>query len=152
MRSQKEKKKANSRRIIHVSSLTTGSALQKQQEKVKNQQLKQDCILPDLQSSRTNSQSSKQVLLLGLLPRGCRPKSRSLPGRVEVIHPVVHACTTFWLTSTRITLTGVHRQFSQALFTKVEQIEVMRAWDRGYSYALLSYALFYSKGEKKKSM
>ena len=50
-----------------------------------------------------------RFLDLGLLPRGCTPKSRSLPGRVEVIQPVVRACTTFWLTSTRITLTRVHR-------------------------------------------
>ena len=53
--------------------------------------------------------AQNRFLDLGLLPRGCRPKSRSLPGRVEVIHPVVRACTTFWLTSTRITLTRVHR-------------------------------------------
>ena len=109
------KKKASSRRIriIHVSSLTTGSLLQKQQEKAKSQQLNQYCIGPDLQISRTKRfllQELKAVPLLGLLPRGCRPKSRSLPGRVEVIQPVVHACTTFWLTSTRITLTRVHRR------------------------------------------
>ena len=63
MRSQKKKKKrkANSRRIIHVSSLTTGSPLQKQQEKVKNQQLKQDCISPDLQSSRTKRFSLQEL-------------------------------------------------------------------------------------------
>ena len=54
--------------------------------------------------------AQSRFLDLGLLPRGCRPKSRSLPGRVEVIQPVVRACTTFWLTSTRITLTRVHRQ------------------------------------------
>ena len=53
--------------------------------------------------------AQNRFLDLGLLPRGCRPKSRSLPGRVEVIQPVVRACTTFWLTSTRITLTRVHR-------------------------------------------
>ena len=53
MRSHKERKEASSRPIFHVSSLTTGSPLQKQQEKVKNQQLKQDCISPDLQCSRT---------------------------------------------------------------------------------------------------
>ena len=54
--------------------------------------------------------AQNRFLDLGLLLRGCRPKSRSLPGRVEVIQPVVRACTTFWLTSTRITLTRVHRQ------------------------------------------
>ena len=53
--------------------------------------------------------AQNRFLDLGLLPRGCRPKSRGLPGRVEVIQPVVRACTTFWLTSTRITLTRVHR-------------------------------------------
>ena len=53
--------------------------------------------------------AQNRFLDLGLLLRGCRPKSRNLPGRVEVIHPVVRACTTFWLTSTRITLTRVHR-------------------------------------------
>ena len=54
--------------------------------------------------------AQNRFLDLGLLLRGCRQKSRSLPGRVEVIQPVVRACTTFWLTSTRITLTRVHRQ------------------------------------------
>ena len=54
--------------------------------------------------------AQNRFLYLGLLLRGCRPKSRSLPGRVEVIQPVVRACTTFWLTSTRITLTRVHRR------------------------------------------
>ena len=54
--------------------------------------------------------AQNRFLDLGLLLRGCRPKSRSLPGRVEVIQPVVRACTTFWLTSTRITLTRVHRR------------------------------------------
>ena len=53
--------------------------------------------------------AQSRFLDLGLPLRGCRPKSRSLPGRVEVIQPVVRACTTFWLTSTRITLTRVHR-------------------------------------------
>ena len=51
--------------------------------------------------------AQSRFLDLGLLLRGCRPKCRSLPGRVEVIQPVVRACTTFWLTSTRITLTRV---------------------------------------------
>ena len=55
--------------------------------------------------------AQSRFLDLGLLLRGCRPKSRSLPGRVEVIQPVVRACTTFWLTSTRITLTRVHRRW-----------------------------------------
>ena len=64
--------------------------------------------VPDWPSA-FHSESSKQVPLLGLLLRGCRPKSRPLPARVEVIQPVVRACTTFWLTSTRITLTRVHR-------------------------------------------
>ena len=52
--------------------------------------------------------AQSRFLDLGLPPRGCRPKSRRLPGRVEVlvIQPVVRACTTFWLTST---LTRVHR-------------------------------------------
>ena len=54
--------------------------------------------------------AQNRFLDLGLLLRGCRPKSRSLPGRVEVIQSVVRACTTFWLTSTRITLTRVHRR------------------------------------------
>ena len=53
--------------------------------------------------------AQNRFLDLGLLLRGCRPKSGSLPGRVEVIQPVERACTTFWLTSTRITLTRVHR-------------------------------------------
>ena len=43
-----KKKKRSSRQILHVSSLTTGSPLQKQQEKVKSQQLKQYCIKADL--------------------------------------------------------------------------------------------------------
>ena len=42
--------------------------------------------------------AQSRFLDLGWLIRGCRPKSRSLPGRVEVIRPVVRACTTFWLT------------------------------------------------------
>ena len=58
--------------------------------------------------------AQNRFLDLGLLLRGCRPKSRSLPGRVEVIQPVVRACTTFWLTSTRITLTRVHRQWGHS--------------------------------------
>ena len=37
--------------------------------------------------------AQNRFLDLGLLLRGCRPKSRSLPGRVEVIQPVVRACT-----------------------------------------------------------
>ena len=41
---KKWKKKAALVGFIHVSSLTTGSPLQKQQEKVKSQQLKQVCI------------------------------------------------------------------------------------------------------------
>ena len=53
--------------------------------------------------------AQNRFLDLGLLLRGCRPKSRSLPRREEVIQPVVRACTTFWLTSTRITLPRVHR-------------------------------------------
>ena len=151
---KKKRKKAALVGFIHVSSLTTGSPLQKQQEKVKSQQLKQVCISNILVSphqqtvlqsnsllvwwdnnisneypERTYSESSlhlawppkfkNQVLFtpraqsrfldLGLLLRGFRPKSGSLPGRVEVIQPVVRACTTFWLTSTRITLTRVHR-------------------------------------------
>ena len=62
MRSQKKKrKKASSRKIIHVSSLTTGSPFQKQEEKVKNQQLKQNCISPDLQISRTKCFSLKEL-------------------------------------------------------------------------------------------
>ena len=39
-----KRKKAALVGFIHVSSLTTGSPLQKQQEKVKSQQLKQVCI------------------------------------------------------------------------------------------------------------
>ena len=50
---QTQKKKKGSSRRIYSSSLTAGSPLQKQQEKVKSQQLKQVCIKPDLQSSRT---------------------------------------------------------------------------------------------------
>ena len=42
--SKKKKKKPAFVGLIHVSSFTTGSPLQKQQEKVKSQQLKQDCI------------------------------------------------------------------------------------------------------------
>ena len=57
--------------------------------------------------------AQNRFLDLGLLLRGCRPKSRSLPGRVEVIQPVVRGCTTFWLTSTRITLTRVHRNVEE---------------------------------------
>ena len=41
---KKKKKKAALVGFIHVSSLATGSPLQKQQEKVKSQQLKQVCI------------------------------------------------------------------------------------------------------------
>ena len=125
----KKWKKAALVGFIHVSSLTTGSPLQKQQEKVKSssQQLKQVCIKPDLQSSRTKCFSFREpqnrFLDLGLLLRGCRPKSRSLPGRVEVIQSVVRVCTTFWLTSTRITLTQVHRSSS---------------WDRLFRVAFLA--------------
>ena len=36
--------------------------------------------------------AQSRFLDLGLLLRGCRPKSRSLPGRVEVIQPVVRTC------------------------------------------------------------
>ena len=43
VQSQKEKRAALVG-FIHVSSLTKGSSLQKQQEKVKSQQLKQVCI------------------------------------------------------------------------------------------------------------
>ena len=49
------------------------------------------------EASAFYSESSKQVPLLGLLLRGCRPKLRSMSGRVEVIQPVVRACTTSWL-------------------------------------------------------
>ena len=65
--------------------------------------------------------AQNRFLDLGLLLRGCRPKSRSLPGRVEVIQPVVRACTTFWLTSTRSTLTRVHRNISTR--TKVPSLK-----------------------------
>ena len=95
LQTQKKKEKKAALAIvgfIHVSSLTTGSPLLKQQEKVKSQQLKQVCISPDLLSSRTKCFSLRELknrfLDLGLLLRGCRPKSRSLPGRVEVIQPV----------------------------------------------------------------
>ena len=63
--------------------------------------------------------AQNRFLDLGLLLRGCRPKSRSLPGRVEVIQPVVRACTTFWLTSTRITLTRVHRPYGAPFVSKL---------------------------------
>ena len=112
MQSQK-KKKGSSRRIYSCffthNGITTPKTPREGQEsttktslhlawppKFKNQVL----FTPRAQS---------RFLDLGLLLRGCRPKSRSLPGRVEVIQPVVRACTTFWLTSTRITLTRVHR-------------------------------------------
>ena len=48
---QKKKKKAALVGFTHVSSLTTESQLQKQQEQIKSQQPKQVCIWPDLQSS-----------------------------------------------------------------------------------------------------
>ena len=112
----KKKKKGNSRRIYSCffthNGITTSKTTREGQEsttktslhlawppKFKNQVL----FTPRAQS---------RFLDLGLLLRGCRPKSRSLPGRVEVIHPVVRAYTTFWLTSTRITLTRVHRNFT----------------------------------------
>ena len=57
----KKRKKAALVGFIHVSSLTTGSPLQKQQEKVKSQQLKQVCIQPDLQSSRTKCFSLREL-------------------------------------------------------------------------------------------
>ena len=108
-----KKKKGSSRRIYSCffthNGITTPKTTREGQEsttktslhlawppKFKNQVL----FTPRVQS---------RFLDLGLLLRGCRPKSRSLSCRVEVIHPVVRACTTFWLTSTRITLTRVHR-------------------------------------------
>ena len=111
--SKKKKKKGSSRRIYSCffthNGITTPKTTREGQEsttktslhlawppKFKNQVL----FTPRAQS---------RFLDLGLLLRSCRPKSRSLPGRVEVIQPVVRACTTFWLTSTRITLTRVHR-------------------------------------------
>ena len=56
--------------------------------------------------------AQNRVLDLGLLFCGCRPKPRSSPGRVEVIQPVAHAFTTFWLTSTRTSLTRLHRNYT----------------------------------------
>ena len=125
MRSKKKKKRkrqlsSDNIIIVHVSSLTTGSPLQKQQEKVKSRQLNKIAFsltskVPE--PSAFHFESSKQVPFLGLLPRGCRPKSRPLLGHVEVIQPVVRACTTFWLTCTRITLTRVHNTGSGELLS-----------------------------------
>ena len=69
--------------------------------------------------------AQSRFLDLGLLLRGCSPKSRSLPVRVEVVHPFVRACTTFWLTSTRITLTRVHRRNRFALLALLGNFHVV---------------------------
>ena len=69
--------------------------------------------------SQTESECSKQKLKLELL-RGSRPKLESLPFSVVVHLLLVRAGCMFFGTTTRRTLTRLHRQFSQALFTKVE--------------------------------
>ena len=69
--------------------------------------------------SQTESECSKQKLKMELL-RGSRPKLESLPVSVVVHEHLVRAGCLFFGTTTRRTLTRLHRQFSQALFTKVE--------------------------------
>ena len=68
-----------------------------------------DSISHEVQRFFTLVQPWRTSIYFWLPLRGCRPKSRSLPDRVEVIHPVVRPCTTFWLSSTRITLKQAHR-------------------------------------------
>ena len=116
VRSKKKKKKALSPMISSDNScffthneITTPKD-NKRRSRDKNENKIAFSLISKVQEpSAFHSESSRQAPLLGLLLRGCRPKARSLPGRIEVIHPFVRGCTTFWLTSTRITLTRVHR-------------------------------------------
>ena len=113
MQSQK-KEKGSSRRIYSCffthNGITTPKTTREGQESTTKTSL--HLVWPPKFKNQVlfTPRAQSRFLDLGLLLRGCRPKSRSLPGRVEVIQPVVRACTTFWLTSTRITLTRVHRQ------------------------------------------
>ena len=79
------------------------------------------------EASAFYSESSKQVPLLGLLLRGCRPKLRSMSGRVEVIQPVARACTTFWLKGKGKGIIGS----AEALPIIVREVLLVRERERG---------------------
>ena len=112
VQSQK-KKKGSSRRIYSCffthNGITTSKTTREGQESTTKTRLHLAWPPKFKNQVLFTPRARSRFLNLGLLLRGCRPKSRSLPGRVEVIQPVARACTTFWLTSTRITLTRVHR-------------------------------------------
>ena len=92
----KKRKKAALVGFIHVSSLTTGSPLQKQQEKVKSQQLTAFSLTSRVQEpSAFHSESSKQVPRSWITSTRLQTEISKLAWRVEVIQPVVRACTTF---------------------------------------------------------
>ena len=114
VQSQKMKKKGSSRRIYSCffthNGVTTPKTTREGQESTTKTSLHLAWPPKFKNQVLFTPRAQNRFLDLGLLLRGCRPKSRSLPRRVEVIHPVVRACTTFWLTSTRITLTRVHRR------------------------------------------
>ena len=109
----RKKKKSSSRRIYSCffthNGITTPKTTREGQESTTKTSLHLAWPPKFKNQVLSTPRAQNRFLDLGLLLRGGRPKSRSLPGRVEVIHPVVRACTTFWLTSTRITLTRVHR-------------------------------------------
>ena len=113
VQSKKEKKKGSSRRIYSClfthNGITTPKTTREGQESTTKTSLHLAWPPKFKNQVLFTPRAQNRFLDLGLLLRGCRPKSWSLPGRVEVIQPVVRACTTFWLTSTRITLTRVHR-------------------------------------------
>ena len=114
VQSQKKKKKGSSRRIYSCffthNGITTPKTLREGQESTTKTSLHSAWPPKFKNQVLFTPRAQSRLLDLGLLLRGCRPESWSLPGRVEVIQPVVRACTTFWLTSTRITLTRVHRR------------------------------------------
>ena len=109
----KKEKKGSSRRIYSCffthNGITTPKTTREGQESATKTSLHLACPPKFKNQVLFTPRAQSRFLDLGLLLRGCRPKSRSLPGRVEVIQSVVRACTTFWLSSTRITLTRVHR-------------------------------------------
>ena len=109
--SKKKKKKGSSRRIYSCFFTHNGIPTPKTregQESTTKTSLHSAWPLKFKNQVLFTPRSQSRFLDLGL-ETYYRAKSRSLPRRVEVIQLVVRACTTFWLTSTRITLTRVHR-------------------------------------------
>ena len=98
MQSQK-KKKGSSRRIYSCffthDGITTPKTTRESQESTTKTSLHLAWPPKFMNEVLFTPRAQSRFLDLGLLLRGCRPKSRSLPCRVEVIHPVVRACTTF---------------------------------------------------------